>query len=563
MSKKNLKSQNIVGFVLLLVIVACANLLGVYVFSRMDLTSEKRFTLSSATRQKLKDLKDIVYIKVYLSGDLPTGFQKLSTSTRDLLSEMKTYAGSNLEYDFIDPTALADEKQRNELYNQLADKGLQPTNISERSSEGSSQRIIFPGAILNYLQKEQSLLLLKDRIGAAPEEMVNNSIQNLEFEIINAITKISTQKPPSIAFLQGQGELSKPETADIYKSLSASYPVSYVTINNQLGSLSNYSCLVVAKPDSSFDEKDKFIIDQFIMKGGKVLWLINPMFATMDSLAKNNEFVSVPNQINLDDMLFKYGVRLNNDLVMDLQSVPIPILTGYIGNRPQNSLLPWYFFPLVTPDSKHPIVNNLNAIRFEFPSSIDLVGNNDVSKTVLLTSSIYSRSPGSPVVVNLEMLRKKPEEKDFNQPHKPLAVLLEGTFKSNYANRIPTVIATDSVIAFKDVSVPSRMIVVSDGSVTRNDYKKVSNMVYPLGLDRYTNQFYGNKNFIMNCIDYLCDNSGLMVLRSKEFKLRLLDKTRFDADISNVKILNVTIPIVLVLLFAVIKLFNRKRKFAR
>lgn len=563
MKKRNLKSQNIVRFILLLVIIACANLLGMYVFSRIDLTSEKRFTLSTATKQKLKDLKDIVYIKVYLSGELPAGFQKLSTSTRDLLSEMKTYAGSNLEYDFIDPTALSDEKQRNELYNQLADKGLQPTNIAERNAEGSSQRIIFPGAILNYMAKEQPLLLLKDRIGAAPEEMVNNSIQNLEFEIINAITKISTLKPPSIAFLEGQGELSKPQTADIYKSLSASYPVSYVTINQGLAALNDFSCLIIAKPDSAFDEKDKFIIDQFIMKGGKVLWLVNPMLATMDSLAKNNEFVSVPNPLNLDDMLFKYGVRLNNDLVMDIQSVPIPILTGYIGNRPQNSLLPWYFFPLVTPDSKHPIVNNLNAIRFEFPSSIDVVGNSEVSKTILLTSSMYSKSVGSPAVVNLEMLRKKPDEKEFNQPHKALAVLLEGTFRSNYANRIPSVIANDSAIGFKDVSVPSKMIVVADGSVTRNDYKKTTNMVYPLGLDRYTNQFYGNKNFIMNCVDYLCDNSGLMTLRSKEFKLRLLDKTRFDADVDNVKIGNVVVPVLFVLLFAVVKLFSRRRKFAK
>lgn len=563
MKKRNLKSQNIIRFILLLVIIACANLLGTFVFSRIDLTSEKRFTLSNTTKQKLKDLKDVVYIKVYLSGELPAGFQKLSTATRDLLSEMKTYAGSNLEYDFIDPAALTDEKQRNELYNQLADKGLQPTNISERSSEGSSQRIIFPGAILNYLQKEQSLLLLKDRIGAAPEEMVNNSIQNLEFEIINAITKISTLRPPSIAFLQGQGELSKPQTADIYKGLSASYPVSYVTINQGLGSLRDYNCLIIAKPDSAFDEKDKFIIDQFIMKGGKVLWLVNSMFATMDSLAKNNEFVSVPQQLNLDDMLFKYGVRLNSDLVMDLQSVPIPILTGYIGNRPQNSLLPWYFFPLVTPDSKHPIVNNLNAIRFEFPGSIDVVGNSEVNKTILLTSSMYSKSEGSPAVVNLEMLRKKPDEKEFNQPHKPLAVLLEGTFKSNYANRIPAIIATDSAIAFKAESIPNKMIVVSDGSVTRNDYKKSSNMVYPLGLDRYTNQFYGNKNFIMNCVDYLCDNSGLMTLRSKEFKLRLLDQTRFEADVYNVRIANVIIPVLVVLLFAGVKLFSRRRKFAK
>lgn len=560
--KKKIRSANLYQFLLLLLLIVGLNTLGKFLFWRFDLTTEKRFTLSSTTKEKLKHLKDVVYIKVYLTGDLPAGFQRLSSATRDMLMEMKSYAGQNLEFDFIDPSALADSKQRNELYNQLADKGLQPTNISERNAEGTSERILFPGAILNYLSKEQPLLLLKDRMGASAEEMVNTSIQNLEYEIINAISKISTRKPATIGILHGQGELDKPYLADFYKSVSASYPTHYVQIKNQLNALKDYDCLVIAKPDSAFDEKDKFIIDQFIMRGGKVLWLLDMMSADMDSLARKNEFIAIPKEPNLDDMLFRYGVRLNKDLVMDLQSVPIPILTGYVGNRPQNSLLPWFYYPLVTPTSKHPIVNNLNAIRFAFAGSIDTIVSAHINKTILLQSSRYCKTVQSPAVVDLNILRKEPDEKEYRNPPVNLAILLEGSFRSNFANRIPYQIATDSTIGFKADSKPTSMIVISDGDVIRNDYKRSSNTVYPLGLDRYTGQFYGNKNLLLNCIDYLCDNSGLMTLRAKEFKLRLLDKTRFNPDKKMLQIVNVALPVLLIILFAMIKLLMRKKKFS-
>ncbi len=333
-------------------------------------------------------------------------------------------------------------------------------------------------------------------------------------------------------------------------------------IKNQLNALQDYDCLVIAKPDSAFDEKDKFIIDQFIMRGGKVLWLLDMMSADMDSLARKNEFIAIPKELNLDDMLFRYGVRLNKDLVMDLQSVPIPILTGYVGNRPQNSLLPWFYYPLVTPTSKHPIVNNLNAIRFAFAGSIDTIVSAHIKKTILLQSSHYCKTVQSPAVVDLNILRKDPDEKEYRNPPVNLAVLLEGSFRSNFANRIPYQIATDSTIGFKADGKPTSMIVISDGDVIRNDYKRSSNTVYPLGMDRYTGQFYGNKNLLLNCIDYLCDNSGLMALRAKEFKLRLLDKTRFDPDKKMLQIVNVALPVLLIILFAMIKLLMRKKKFS-
>lgn len=562
MGKKQLKRNSIVSFVLLLLAIVLANVLSSFVFTRIDLTSEKRFTLSQATKDELASLQDIVYFKVYLSGDLPAGFQRLSTATRDMLNEMRQYSNNNLEYEFIDPSGFEDEKQRTDLYKQLSDRGLQPTNIKESETDRSSQRILFPGAIINYRAVEQPLQLLKDRIGSSPEEMLNNSIQALEYEIINAIRKVTTLEPKKIGFLSGQNELDKYRVADVVQTLNASYTASAVTINQKLDALKDFDCLVIAKPDTAFDEKDKFIIDQFIMRGGKVLWLLDYMIADMDSLAKQNQFVSVGNQLNLDDMLFRYGVRINTNLVMDLQGAPIPMLTGYVGTKPQTSFLPWFYFPLVVPTSRHPIVNNLNGIRFQFANSIDTLANKEISKTILLQSSTYSRTVGSPAVIDLEQMRNKPDPKQFSKGNQPLAVLLEGKFVSNYANRIPVAIATDSTIAFKEKGVENRMIVVADGDVIRNDYRKANETIMPLGYDRYTGQYYGNKSFILNCIDYLCEGPRLMTLRQKELRLRLLDKQRTDASIFNIKLFNVLLPVIIILVYALIRLYQRKRKYA-
>lgn len=562
MTKKHFKRQTIIGFVLLLCAVVLLNILSAFVFKRIDLTSEKRFTLSNESKKILGSLKDIVFIKVYLTGDLPPGFQRLSTATHDLLTEMRQYANGNLEFEFIDPSALPDQQQREDFYRQLARRGIQPSTIREKNKEEQTQRILFPGALVNYLQKEQALVLLQDRIGTQPDEMLNGSIENLEYQVMDAIKKITTLKPASIAFLTGQGETDKNHIADIVQTLKNFYEIEFVRIDQRLSALKKYNCLVIAKPDTAFDEKDKFIIDQFVMKGGKILWLIDKMHADMDSLSKKNEFVAAEKDLNLDDMLFRYGARVNSDLVMDLQAVPIPMITGYIANRPQSTLMPWYFFPLVEPSSNHPVVNNLNAIKFQFVSSIDTIAVRGISKTILLSTSPYGRTIGSPAVVSIDILKTEPDQKKFNHPFILLAVLLEGKFLSNYANRIPAQLINDSSIAFADTSIDTKMIVVSDGDVIRNDYRASSATAYPLGYDRFTGQFYGNKNFILNCIDYLCDSSGLMTLRSKEIKLRMLDARRTEANLTNIKIFNTAGPLFIVLLFAAIKTVSRKKKYS-
>lgn len=561
--KRSLKTQNIIQLMLVLVILVLVNVVSSYLFTRLDLTSEKRYTLSPATINLVKNLKDVVYVKVYLEGEFPPGFKRLRNATKEMLDEMRAFANGNLEYEFIDPSASPDEKTRNQVYNQLAKLGLQPTNLEQKAKEGSSQRIIFPGAIFSYVSQQASLQLLQDQIGGAPEQMLNHSIEGLEYEISNTIRKITQRVPAQIAFIEGHGELSKTATTDIMRSLASAYGVERLTINHNLKALDIYNAIVIAKPDSAFDEKDKFIIDQFIMRGGKVLWLIDPMQVEMDSLKRTGETYAIGRELNLDDMLFRYGARINYDLILDLQAAPIPVIKGYVGNQPQQALMPWYFFPLVTPTSKHPIVNNLNAIRCEFVSSLDEVGSKDINKTVLLSSSRYSRIMNAPVRVNLGSMRYEPNPRLFNQSYKTLALLLEGSFTSLYENRIAPEIANNKDIRFLVKSKPTQMIVVGDGDVIKNDIKKANGYIYPLGYDKFTGEVFGNKNFILNCIDFLCDDSGLISVRSKELKLRMLDNTIITENKRLIMAINSAVPVILIILLGIYKTWNRKRKYAR
>lgn len=542
-------------------IIVIANVLSSFVSTRFDLTADKRYTLNEATKKLLGGLRDVVFFKVYLDGDFPPGFRRLRDETKELLDEMRIYSKGNLEYEFIDPTKITDASQRDELYKQLTMKGLYPTTLEEQSTDETSQKVIFPGALVSYNSQEIPLQLLKDQFGAPQEEMLNNSIRGLEYEMAATVRKLTAKFPPQIAFLQGEGELDKNHVADIWRTLGQYYGVDTVKINNQLNALHYCNLLVVAKPDTAFTEKDKYIIDQFIMKGGKVLWCIDATTASMDSLAKRPEDIAVSNNLNLDDMLFHYGARINVDLLMDMQAVPIPVMTsGYVGNQPVQKMLPWPFFPMVFPSSEHPVVNNLNAVKTEFVSSIDTVHVADVTKTILLTSSKYTRKVPVPARVSLDIMGRKPDYREYRNPYVSIAVLLEGEFTSLYKNRLVPTIEADTNIKFREKSKPTKMIVISDGDIIKNTYGK-NGKVYPLGYDRYNNQFFGNKNLILNMIDYLVDDSGLMALRSKQIKLRLLDKTVIQDNELLIKSLNIGLPLLLIILFGIVKTVMRKRRY--
>ena len=557
--RKSPKGQAIMQLILLLGIIVLTNIVSSFVFTRIDLTDDNRFTLSDNSKKLVSQLKDVVYIRVYLEGDFSPGFSRLQQSTREILDELSIYSNGNLQFEFIDPSANPDEKERNKFYAQLYQKGIQPTTVEERTNEGVKRTYIFPGALVSYANVEMSITLLKNQNGFPPELILNNSIQNLEYEICNVIRKVTDPMRPTIAFLEGQGELDTTNVNDIATALKASYELKRVRIDGRLNALKDYQAVVIAKPDSAFNEKDKFVIDQYVMHGGKLIFLLDPIQASMDSLERRGEILAPARDLKLDDMLFRYGARVNYDLLQDLLSSLIPVVTGMVGSQPKQQLLPWYFFPLMNPTSKHPIVNNLNSIKGQFVSSIDPIDAVGIKHTVLLTTSQYSRILPAPVRVSLGIMQFKPDPKMFPQKDVPVAVLMEGSFTSLYKNRIPPTIAENKEIDFIDSSVQTKVIVISDGDLIRNDIVKGAPVA--LGFDRYTNTTYGNKSFFLNILDYFCDDSGLMSVRSKEFRLRMIDPAVLEADTALLKWFNVTLPIILLIVFGLIKFYLRLRRY--
>jgi len=576
--KRNIKVRYISGFMLTLLIVIAVNIISSRVYTRFDLTSEKRYTLSEATKDLLRNLDDIVYFKIYLEGEFPAGFKRLRRETKELLDEFRAY-NKNIQYEFINPSESEDADERNATYQLLIQQGLQPTNLQVKTKSGLEQQVIFPGAVVSYRNKELPVELLDAQIGVPPEAVLNNSVQNLEFKFASALHKLTRKVKPRIAFIEGHGELNKKETYDITLSLQGDYIVERVQINGQVNALVNrslmdsvtmdylikpkYAAIIIAKPDSVFSSKDKFIIDQYVMYGGKVMWLIDPVMTSMDSIQMTESTVAVENNINLQDQLFAYGVKLNTDLIMDLNALPIPVRTGQIGNQPQIDFFPWYYFPLITPIAQHPVVRNLNAVKTQFVSSLDTVRVQNIHKTILLQSSPYTRTVGVPAVISLAIMREPPDERIYNGPPRPVCVLLEGVFESYFRNRVPPSLADAREIGFKEYSDKTSMIVVSDGDVIRNQFHIPDGYPLPLGYDQFTKETFGNKAFILNALNYLTDGPGLISIRSRELKLRLLDKTKIDHNRLKLQLINTLLPVLAVLLAGMLLVWLRKRKYAR
>jgi len=555
-------------------IVIALNLLSGFFFTRFDLTSEKRYTLSETSKDLLENLDDVIYLKVYLDGELPAGFRRLRDRTREMLDEFRAYSNNNIEYEFINPSNQPDDKSRNDLYRQLAKQGLMPTNIQIKAEDGVEQKLIFPGAIMTYRGQETAMQLLKSQMGAAPEQMLNSSTEDLEYEITNAIRKMTSSRAESIGFVEGHGELTERQVADMAKSLSEYYRLERVTINGKLNSLVSraegdsgavifpkYKAIIIAKPDTIFTEEDKFMIDQYIMYGGRVLWLVEPVFCNMDSLRYAPSTLAIPTSVNLEDMLFKYGVRVNTDLLQDARCAAIPGPSGYVGNQLQWALQPWVFFPIVIPKSEHPIVRNLNGIKLEFTSSLDTVGNSNIKKTVLLSTSDKTRALRTPTQVSLDVMVEEPKPEQFNKKYLPVAVLLEGKFESVFKNRLTTMIKESRDIQFKEEGRSTKMIVVSDGDIMRNHINPDGTYL-PCGFDQYTSQQFGNKTFLLNAINYLCDDMSLTSIRSRSLEIRLLDRKKAESERTKWQIINVVIPIGLVILFGFINAYFRKKRYA-
>ena len=577
--RKNLKKNQIVAFLITIAIVALVNVIGSYVFTRFDLTSEKRYTLSPTTKETLNNLNDYVYFRVYLEGDFPAGFKKLRRETKEMLDEFRAYS-KYIDYEFINPAESGNDAEIRETYTQLYQAGLNPTDLNVQNSDGSSkQMVIWPGALVSYRNNtEIAIDLLENQIGQSSEAALNASMQNLEFRLVDAIKKVTRLEKPHIAFLEGHGELSDEELADIAQTLGQKYNVERKAIDGQIDALMHrtqdttkdvkvfpsYDAIVIAKPTEPFDEKDKFLIDQYIMHGGKVLWLVEPVYATMDSLQNKESTIGMEQDLNLDDMLFRYGVRLNRDLLLDLTCAQLPIRTGQVGGQAQLEFFRWYYFPLLQAASEHPMVRNMNAIKADFVSSIDATTSaNGIEQIPLLKTSSYTKVSGAPVFISLAMLRQAPDQRMFTSKGKNVAYLLKGSFPSLYANRIPQEIVDDQATDFIEESEPTAMIVVADGDIIRNQFDIRTHKPLPLGFDQYTGITYTNKEFIENAISYLVDGEGLIDIRSRELKIRLLDATKVNKERVKWQVINTVIPIAIIIVLGLVMAFARKKKYSK
>ncbi|MCC6684649.1 MAG: gliding motility-associated ABC transporter substrate-binding protein GldG, partial [Bacteroidia bacterium] len=446
-SRHTQKYSSYIRLLLVLGIIILANILSEMWFFRLDMTKEKRYTLSKASTGLAAKLDDVLYIKVYLEGDFPAGFKRLRNATRELLDEYRIASNSKIEYEFIDPFDGKDKKQISEIIEQLGTQGLFPTNVQVKQDDELSQKIVIPGALFSYKGKEYPLNLLKGQFGKGGEETINESIELLEYQISNVLRKCTVQKKKKIAFLVGNGELKSIQVADFGRELSEFYELARLDIHkNPPQRFNEFDGLVIAKPDSAFSEYDKFKIDQYIMHGGKVIWMLDMLFADMDS-ARNaaGEFMAYNYDLNLDDIPFRYGVRVNPVLVQDLQCNRIPIMSGYAGGQQQTKLLPWLFYPILGSSTDHPIVKNLDYVWSQFCNTIDTLPTKNIRKTVLLHTSDYTRVVGAPARVNINMTRLQPNPMGFTQRRLPVAVLLEGDFTSVFKDRVRSV--TDSSFA--------------------------------------------------------------------------------------------------------------------
>lgn len=556
------KRKDILAVIIAIAILILLNVIGKIVFSRFDLTSEKRYTLSESTKKLLKELDDVVYLKVYLQGDFNPSFTRLRNETKELLDEYRSYSNNNIEYEFINPLDNPNKEETDKIERQLYEKGIIPEQVVDKTAEKVSETLIWPGAIVTYKGRQSVWQIFRRQLGYEQEQSINNSVQELEYGLSNAIRKTTLIKKPEVLFIEGHDELDTITCADFMRSLTEYYNVSRVKINNKLYALKGADAIVIAQPDSAFDEKDKFIIDQFIMNGGKALWLVDPVYINRDTFNMKGYTLGFKNELNLDDILFKYGVRLNPVMVQDMQCSQVPINVGFKQGQPNFKLFPWIYYPLILPSATHPIVKNLDLIRTEFIGTLDTVYSKNIKKTILLQTSKYTKTQPTPARVALGMVKFKLKEDQFKNSFQNVACLLEGSFESVYKNRLPSVFYKDTTFNFKEQGKPTKMIVVADGDIARNEYQRSTGMIYPLGYDVFTRQQFANKNFLLNCMNYLLDDEGLLQIRSREVKLRLLDKKKVNLQKTKWKLTNVALPLAIILVFGLLQYYLRKKKYS-
>ncbi|MND86947.1 ABC-type uncharacterized transport system [compost metagenome] len=557
------KKNNLKSLLITLAVLLVLNLIGSAFFHRFDLTKDKRYTLSETSLNIIKQVKNPLSVKVYMQGDLPAEFKRLQQETRQLLEEFQGY-NSNIVFEFVDP--LENEAESMDNIKELYRKGLTPINITVDDKGKQSQAMVFPWAIAVYNNKEVNIPLLKNRMGASTTDKVIGSVQHLEYSIADAFNKITQAKQKKVAIIKGNGELHEAFIAKFLLQVRESYHIGPFTLDSvaknptgSLDALKKYDLAIIAKPTETFTDAEKQVLDQFIMNGGKTMWLIDQVSVEMDSLYNSSgATLAYPRDLNLNDMFFKYGVRINPDMVKDEQGSPIKLASGDPGSAAQFQEFVWKFAPQVYPSSQHPIVKNLGGIKFDFANSIDTL-KNGIKKTILLQSSQYSKKVGTPSEVNLGIVTEETTPNDYiNKGNINLSVLLEGQFHSMFENRV---LPFDQK-SFETKGKENKMIVISDGDLIRNQLDKNMQPV-ELGYDQRSGNLYDNKDFLINCVNYLLDDNGLINIRSKDLDLPLLDKEKVYENYTQTQLITIGLPILILGLFGLLFTFLRKRKYSK
>lgn len=557
---------SLVNVLLLLAVLIVLNLVASRYYTQLDLTEDKRYSLTDPAKILMQNLDEEIYVQVLLEGTFPAGFKRLKENAEDLLEELNSYSG-NLDIQFIDPSA-GTVDQINQTREQLRKDGIMPQNLSFMDGDEMTNKLIYPYAIFSKGQKSVAINMLEPQTpGVSEETTLNNSVSLLEYKFADAIQKLTQKNRANILLTEGNGELDDSEVASFMNSLRQFYNVGRINLDSTYRIHPEVNILIIARPREFIAQKEQFIIDQYIMKGGNVIWLIDRMNVNLDSINVNKFYVAPEYDNGLDDMFFNYGVRFQNNFVLDTECTRIPQVVGSSGGEAQQVLLPWPYHIMAASENNHPINNNIDRVNLKFPSTIDLVETKEqVQETVLLKSSPYTMYQRNPVRLNFEILKYDLDIEKFNKDPQNLAVLLEGNFKSAFKNRVPASFqdALNEIgETYQESSVGSKQLFVSDADFIKNLVNSETGNVSPMGYNRWERRAYkGNQSFILNCIEYMLDQNGVLLARSKEVKLRLLDTVKAKKEKTKWRLINIVLPILLMIFFGVIFNYLRKRKYA-
>lgn len=553
----------------LIAAVVLINYLASLVHFRVDLTAEKRYTLGAPTKQLLRGLNDRVSIDVYLAGHLPADFRNLRNNAEELLQEFREYDKNTISYSFHRPGEGLGDTARQNFLMYLDSLGIHPTNVKVQTEAGESQeqRLVYPAALVTYKDRVVPIDFLQGQNMQEGLQSLNNVISLLEYKFANAIQKVTQEKPAVIGYLAGNGEPLSYNVYDlIERTLKPQYGFGFVPIDSVPVIPLEFDAVMIVKPTTAFTDRQKLKLDQYVMHGGKLIWMIDNLYAEMDSLMRTqSDFVAFDRALNIDDQLFRYGVRINRDLVQDLQCDKLPLVVGSYGDRPQPQLVPWPYFPLLSSYTDHPIAKNMNTVLSIFPNSMDTVEAEGIKKTVILASSASSRTLSTPAIVSLNSVQTEADVQTFNQKNIPIAILLEGKFTSLFANRIPSSVADSLGRIYQQpflatAAMPNKMIVISDADIVANVVTQNEGPLQ-MGTNQFTKVQYANRDFITNCIEYLTNPSGILAARAKTFVLRLLDPAKIEDQRTTWQIINVGLPVVLILGFALVYQAIRNKKY--